>query len=175
MTSSFEFIHPDAFTVGALGRPGERVFYIQVVVDQGVYNFKLEKIQVRSMAEYFSFMLEEAEFPVNYAHPAPELVEPVDPEWTVTAASIGIDLENELFTLVLHSGDVSVLAEDTEEAFRAFEAQVETDPQARIQISFAQAASFIHRNETLAAQGRPVCIFCGLPINVDGHFCPREN
>lgn len=175
MNRSFDFIHPDAFTVGALGRPGERVFYIQVIMGQAVHTFQLEKLQARSMAEYFAFMLEEADFPWTLAGTAPQLVEPADPEWTITAASLAVDADNQVFTLVLHSGDMSALADDTIDPADVFTTPRDDDAQARIQISFTQAAAFIHRNEVLATEGRPICIFCGLPMNVDGHFCPREN
>jgi hypothetical protein len=27
----------------------------------------------------------------------------------------------------------------------------------------------------VVAAGRPACLFCGLPVNIDGHACPRMN
>ena len=45
----------------------------------------------------------------------------------------------------------------------------------RIYISRGQAAAFCEHADDVVAAGRPACIFCGRPKNVDGHACPRMN
>ncbi|NDE26381.1 MAG: DUF3090 family protein [Actinobacteria bacterium] len=39
----------------------------------------------------------------------------------------------------------------------------------------SQARSFIDRASNVIKAGRPPCMFCGAPINPDGHICPRMN
>ncbi len=46
---------------------------------------------------------------------------------------------------------------------------------ARMRITLEQARSFIVRAGELMAASRPLCPFCGLPTDPDGHYCPREN
>jgi uncharacterized repeat protein (TIGR03847 family) len=45
----------------------------------------------------------------------------------------------------------------------------------RMRITLDQARAFIVRAGELMAASRPLCPFCGLPSDPDGHFCPREN
>jgi uncharacterized repeat protein (TIGR03847 family) len=39
----------------------------------------------------------------------------------------------------------------------------------------SQAAAFCDRAEQVVAAGRPNCQWCDLPIDPDGHPCPRMN
>ena len=45
----------------------------------------------------------------------------------------------------------------------------------RMWIRIHQARTFIDRAALVINAGRSDCPFCGLPINVDGHLCPRAN
>jgi uncharacterized repeat protein (TIGR03847 family) len=46
---------------------------------------------------------------------------------------------------------------------------------ARFCFTLSQAAAFGRFALDLVAMGRPDCGFCGLPIDPDGHACPRMN
>ena len=46
---------------------------------------------------------------------------------------------------------------------------------ARFCFTLPQAAAFGRFALDLVSQGRPDCGFCGLPIDADGHTCPRMN
>jgi uncharacterized repeat protein (TIGR03847 family) len=48
-------------------------------------------------------------------------------------------------------------------------------PILRIRITPSQARSFIERAISIIKAGRQPCMFCGAPINPDGHICPRMN
>ncbi|MEO8106384.1 MAG: DUF3090 family protein, partial [Actinomycetes bacterium] len=37
------------------------------------------------------------------------------------------------------------------------------------------ARAFVERAESVIAAGRPPCPFCTLPLDPDGHICPRAN
>jgi uncharacterized repeat protein (TIGR03847 family) len=45
----------------------------------------------------------------------------------------------------------------------------------RIMMSPDIANAFIGQSRKVVAAGRAPCPFCGLPINKDGHLCPRAN
>ena len=58
--------------------------------------------------------------------------------------------------------------------------QSETDVEANLQIfklfmSADIANNFISQSRKVVAAGRLPCPFCGLPINSNGHLCPRAN
>ena len=45
----------------------------------------------------------------------------------------------------------------------------------RFPLHLSQVKEFIRRSERVIDAGREPCLFCGLPINRDGHLCPRAN
>jgi uncharacterized repeat protein (TIGR03847 family) len=45
----------------------------------------------------------------------------------------------------------------------------------RVELTRGQALAFAGRAAELMASGRPSCRFCGLPIDPEGHPCPRMN
>ena len=50
---------PDRFVAGAVGQPGERVFYLQATVQRRVTSVALEKFQVTLLAERIDELLDE--------------------------------------------------------------------------------------------------------------------
>jgi uncharacterized repeat protein (TIGR03847 family) len=45
----------------------------------------------------------------------------------------------------------------------------------RVRITPAEARAFSQRALQVVAQGRPACPLCGLPLDAEGHICPRQN
>ena len=45
----------------------------------------------------------------------------------------------------------------------------------RVFLTRSQAAAFCEHTDAVVSAGRPVCRWCSLPINPDGHACPRMN
>ena len=45
----------------------------------------------------------------------------------------------------------------------------------RVPITPMAARAFIARARRVVAAGRPPCPLCGLPLDPDGHVCPRQN
>jgi uncharacterized repeat protein (TIGR03847 family) len=171
---SFDFPAPDHVTVGTVGEPGARTFYLQVGAAGRVASFKLEKQQAAALAEYLASVLADLPEPEMAPLPAPELIEPVTSEWTIGGIGIAYDEDADRILLVVHEVvelDDGDDPEDTDEID-------EPDPDgasARIRITRPQVASLIERCNELVAAGRPLCPFCGRPDGPDGHFCPREN
>ena len=150
---------PDGFTAGALGPPGERVFYLQAQDEAGVTAVKLEKQQVLALAEYLAGLLHDLPAPEEVP-PAPTLAEPVEAEWTV--GTIGVAYDNDRDRIVIVADEL--VAED--------------DPPGdtlRVAITRAQVRALIERAEELMVGGRPPCRLCGAPIDPTGHACPRAN
>lgn len=45
----------------------------------------------------------------------------------------------------------------------------------RVFLTRGQVQAFCEQADTLVAAGRPPCMWCSLPIDPDGHVCPRMN
>lgn len=186
MSPSFDFTSPDHLTVGTVGPPGQRVFYLQVGHGGSVATFKLEKQQVAALADYLQTVLADLPEPDAPPLPAPPLVEPAIPEWTIGGIGIAYDESNDRVLLLVHEVEVVDLDDDLDDADdeleRALAAElgledddVDDGATARIQATRPQIAALIERARELVAAGRPLCPFCGLPDGPDGHMCPRAN
>lgn len=150
----------ERFAAGAIGRPGERVFYLEVTANTEVHCFPCEKTQVADLAERGLQLLMTAGLQIDeeaVAHLVAtglEVAEPDEPSFRVSAIAIAV-VANEFITLVLGSADAAeeVRFIVTAEQFRAM----------------ALVAARV------VASGRPICPRCQLPMDPDGHRCPSSN
>ena len=161
MSQSFDFGAPDLFTSGAVGPPGQRVFYLQGREAGLTATLKCEKDQVRALGDYLASLLTRLRSADAPASVALELVEPLETAWTVASIGVGYDEERDRILIVASE----LVEEGTED-------QAAT---ARFRITREQAAAFVQRAQALVAAGRPVCQMCGRPKDPDGHVCPRGN
>jgi uncharacterized repeat protein (TIGR03847 family) len=177
----FDFDQLDSFIPGAIGEPGDRVFYLQARRGQQVVSFRCEKEQVGMLGRYLG------QLAGAMGAPDPErdiagLIEPVVPEWIVGTISVGVDEASgviQVTTEELTPEEIEVVVdEDLTEADidELLEAEDEAaGAQARFTLRIAQAAAFAEAAEELVSAGRPPCRLCGRPIGAEGHACPRWN
>lgn len=170
MSRSFDLPEADWVTVGAVGEPGQRTFYLQARQDSQLLTLKLEKQQVAAIAEFLAEIL--ADLPAPESEPAPgseALVEPVLAEWPVGTLQLAYDAG---------SDRVVILAEEITEATEEDDDEVAVDPDrgaARLGITRESAALIVRVGAELVAAGRPTCVLCGRPMDPEGHMCPRTN
>ncbi len=157
---SFDLDAPDHFTAGAVGPPGERVFYIQGRQGGKLVTLKSEKEQVRALGTYLAQMLDKLPTASEPAPRSVELVEPLDAAWPVASLGLGWDEERQRILVVAES----VVEEEGKEGATA-----------RFAITRAQATAFVERAESLVKAGRPICPMCSQPKDPAGHACPRSN
>lgn len=170
MSTSYDLPSPDVFTAGAVGPPGQRAFYLQVRDDDLSVTIRCEKQQVAALAEYFGGLLEDLEpVPYGVATADLELVPPLDAIWTVGAIGVAYDESGDRIVVVLE--EVTELDDDDDEPSSTTAATATV----KVRLSRAQVAAFVRHSRALVAAGRPTCRFCGLPIDPDGHPCPRMN
>ena len=176
----FFFDPPDRFVAGTVGQPGERTFFLQASGSGNVISVALEKIQVAALAERLEELLEtvrrttDADVPVvaprELEDTAP-LDAPVEEEFRVGSMGLGWDGETERVVL-------EALAQPEDEAQAEVEplSEVDEGPDAlRVVITADMARAFIKRAQRVVAAGRPPCPLCGLPLDPEGHICPRQN
>ena len=175
MSENFEQV--DIITTGAVGVPGRRTFFIQVRTGDHIVSVKCEKQQVAAIAQYTRRAL--AHLPMAEGQPpksATGLVHPVEPLFTLGAVSLEFDRGADRFALNLRE---IAIDDDDDEPEELTESGDESDDDSgqsvRIVMTRAQAMAFCEHTARIVEAGRPDCDYCGLPINPDGHFCPRMN
>ena len=164
---SFEIDSPDHFTAGAVGPPGQRVFYLQSRDAGRLVTFKVEKEHVRALAEYMGGLLARVKAAPGGAGGETELLEPVEAIWDVGSLAVGYDEERDRVVV-----EASELQEEVEEEQEESTLQ---PAMARFRITRAQAAAFVERANELMKGGRPNCPICSRPMDPEGHVCPRAN
>lgn len=178
MSESFELDAPDHFTAGAVGQPGERVFYLQGRQGRRLVTLKCEKEHVSALAEYLAGLLVK----LGARETAPSdtaLLEPIEPVWDVGAIAIGYEEQSDRILVVANEMvEEEPEGEGTEEAEQTTTAEETPEPtgaSARFLLTRDQAAAFVDRGRALVKSGRPTCPMCGQPRDPAGHVCPRSN
>ena len=169
MSVYFDFDEVDAFTVGALGEPGARAFFLQARRGTTRVTVKCEKQQASAISDYLRRVLNDLPAPTERPIAAAmELAEPVAAAFVLGPVGLGYDRSNDMVLVQLEE----VIAVDEEGEPLA------SDPDrghVRVFLTRSQAHAFCDHAETIVAAGRPSCIWCANPINPDGHFCVRMN
>lgn len=163
------------FTVGTVGLPGERTFYLQFKSGNIVISASLEKSQVAALSERLNYMLREIRL-VHPLAPRPQLMRdslpldmPVMDEFRIGSIAIFFDEESEMIQVDLR--EMNLREEEIDEDLPALD-----DVQViRFFITASQAKTFHDRAELVIAAGRQPCPFCGFPIDPQGHLCARAN
>ena len=169
MSVYFDFDEVDAFTVGALGEPGARAFFLQARRGPTRVTVKCEKQQASAISDYLRRVLNDLPAPTERPIAAAmELAAPVDAAFVLGPVGLGYDRSNDMVLVQLEE----VIAVDEEGE------PLEAEPDrghVRVFLTRSQAHAFCDHAEEIVAAGRPSCIWCANPINPDGHFCVRMN
>jgi uncharacterized repeat protein (TIGR03847 family) len=161
MANEHVFETPDRFVVGAVGNPGERTFYLQVVAHGEIVTVALEKAEVAALAEGLQVLLQQVSADA----------EPVS-DWQLDA----LPLETP-FAEDFRVSELSVAWDGQHVVVEAGGAGTSEDSAARLRVALTVPATqaFVSRAEKVVAAGRPPCVLCGLPADANGHICPRLN
>jgi uncharacterized repeat protein (TIGR03847 family) len=152
-------------TIGTVGPPGQRTFYLQGSKGPNLVSLVVEKQQAAMLASSLETLLEE----LDQNSPTAEerepvwtdvrLREPIEPLFRVGNMGLGFNEESNRIVVVAYE----LVEEEEEPNVVSFWA------------SRNQAYSLVkHASEAVQA-GRPICGNCGQPIDAEGHFCPNRN
>lgn len=150
----------DRLTAGAVGPPGERVFYLQGRRGTSLITVIVEKQQVELLASWLVDMLYRVGAETGEGPPEEEmeLEEPLEPRWRAGRVSLGYDEERDMMFL-----EVEELHEGEEEA----------EPEVvRFWASREQMMALARHGAAVCVAGRPKCELCEGPIDPEGHVCP---
>ena len=179
----FVFDPPERFVAGTVGQPGERTFFLQATGGGRSVSVALEKLQVSVLAERLEELLEEVR---RRGVAADDDVPPAGSRELEDTAPLDAPVEEEfrVGTMGLAwDGDagrvvVEALAQSGEDGESEVEplTDVEEGPDAlRVVLTAEAARAFIARAQRVVAAGRPPCPLCALPLDPEGHICPRQN
>ncbi|CAB4729395.1 unannotated protein [freshwater metagenome] len=185
MTDRIIYNHDDAtrFTVGTVGLPGERSFFIQVTSALGTSTIALEKSQAVALSERLRELvtevrrnklasLDEIGLPAVVDNESLEF--PIEEDFQAGVMGISWDPETQRVGIEIQSiaeGEFTELISDEDDL-----ADVEDPPDLlRATIRLNQVKGFCNRCDAIVNAGRAPCPFCALPIDPAGHLCPRAN
>jgi uncharacterized repeat protein (TIGR03847 family) len=172
-----DFGDVDAFTAGAIGQPGERVFYLQARRGASAASVRCEKSQVAVLGQYLEKVL--ATLPPTPAPGADDTVglsEPVNPMFILGEIGVAIDTDDD--RIVLQLEEIREVPDDDDAAAASDEEDDDDeDDRAALRVSLTreQASAFCRHAAAVVAAGRPACRWCGRPMDRDGHPCPAMN
>ena len=168
--SDIDLPEADTVTVGWVGEPGKRVFYLQAWGGGRVHSLKMEKQQVAALGAAIAELLDDVV--VDDPVALPDVLDPGQPDWIVgTMALTSIDSQTGRAMLLLNelvrggAGDPDDDADEDDAAGST----------ARFGLTLAQLAALSIRCEEAVAGGRPPCPLCGRPMDPLGHVCPKTN
>jgi uncharacterized repeat protein (TIGR03847 family) len=178
VSSSFDLPSVDRITVGTVGEPGSRTFFIQAREDSLVVSLKVEKGQVAALAERLGELLHEN--PASSPIPEPadlDLEEPTLAEFVVGSLGLSFSTDDDRVVIVCEEL-VFVDPDEDDDEFEDDDEDDEADSRgavARFGLTRGQAAALAMRGATLLATGRAACPLCGYPLDPRGHVCPKTN
>jgi uncharacterized repeat protein (TIGR03847 family) len=184
---------PDRFVVGTVGEPGQRTFFLQARTGRLVTSVSLEKEQAAILAERIAVLLDELVRTGDVSEADASAVgvdvdpleQPLVEEFRVGTMTLSWDPQDERVVIEAfpvgqgEPPDVDSADPDAEvEALVEPEAEPEAEGVTEVfvvRLSPRTARAFAGRAESVISAGRPPCPFCGQPLDVSGHLCPRSN
>lgn len=178
----FVYDPPERFVAGTVGEPGSRAFFLQARSGPRVTSVALEKEQVALLAERLEELLDEivrrtggstsvpAAVPADMTDNDP-LDQPILEEFRVGSLALAWDESHA--RIVIEAGAVTE-AENPAEPL-SDDPTAEAPDVLRVRLTGGQARAFAARAQAVVAAGRPPCPLCELPLDPQGHICPRQN
>ncbi len=154
-------------TVGTIGPPGQRTFYLQGSRGAQTISLIIEKEQAIVLANSLETFIEELERrhpPATREASEPvwmdmRLREPIEELFRVGNMGLGYSEDDNLVVLIAYE----LVEEEDEPNVVSF------------WVTRAQIQSLVNHVNEVVKQGRPICGNCGQPIDPEGHFCPQRN
>ncbi len=161
----YDFDPADHLTVGTIGKPGQRTFFLQAGKGIEFVSMACEKEQMAALGEGLLSMLDQIDSDdEGKAAGAAKwgafgLVEPVIPAWRI--AQIGVGYDGDIDRVVIIVQELTDEPEDAE--------------MGRFTIGREFAEAFAMHVLDVVAAGRPECPMCGEPMDPEGHWCAKTN
>ena len=168
----------ERFVAGTVGQPGERTFFLQARHGARLISVSCEKAQVQALADRLIYMLREIKQsdPTIVVARLPRdespLETPIEEEFRVGVIGIAFDSSRQLIQI-----DLQAISDQSDEQADFIDVDDLNSDQdiLRVLITPSEADRFSKRALSVVSAGRLPCPFCGGPIDLRGHLCPRAN
>jgi len=154
----------------SVGEPGHRTFNLVLESAGASCSVGLEKEQLFQLGVY----LQEVIQPLS-TEEKEHLGEPVDSQWSGEGAPVEFKAGEVMMSYSPAGHAFYLLAYERVDAERGEAEPEEGLASVSFWISVAQAEALAQEALRICAAGRPRCFLCGLPVNPEGHVCPRSN
>jgi len=157
-------------TIDAIGKPGERTFFLQGRKDDRVVTLLIEKIQIQMLIlglEQFMTELKQ-KFPdleeadATYDENSMRISPPIDPLFRVGELSLGYDVDHDRLVLIARQDESSLEGQEKPGVVHYW-------------CTRSQMLALASWAVELAGRGRPVWPSSGEPIAKDNEFSPKNN
>jgi len=159
----------ERFVAGTVGPPGERTFFLQARTGNRITSVSLEKAQVAALAQRVDMLIRD----LRRTNPSIALIpasrdeapleQPIFEEFRVGVISLSWDEKKNLICI-----ECEAMGDESE--------QVDAEGDLlQVYLSPGAAAAFATRSLMVVDAGRTQCPFCEIPIDPQGHLCPRAN
>jgi uncharacterized repeat protein (TIGR03847 family) len=166
----------ERITADAIGEPGSRTFYLQMRSGTEVVTVIVEKEQLRVLASSIEELLRRLERATDVL---PEgdtgLEQPLDPLWRVGRLSLGYQEDLDLILLEVEELVPEDEGDDEDDVPGAIAEPAPEPQRVRVWATREQMLSLARHGADVVAAGRPLCQFCGNPLDPSGHTCPAMN
>ena len=186
------FENVDRFIVGTVGQPGERAFYLQARNGTNLVTIACEKAQAAALVERLELLLKEIRKKNSSGHPISSAIsylrddkpleQPIAEDFRAGVMAITwLNAESLVMIETQAISEQMVFPDITEEENGDDDPKLIPDDDLdgpdllRVKLSLAQVKEFISRTNSVIDAGRQPCTFCGIPIDPNGHLCPRAN
>ena len=174
----FLFDPVERLVAGTVGQPGDRTFFLQARTGSRITSIVVEKAQVYVIAERMGLLLRELRrgnpalrITSNQTSDDLPLEQPILEEFRAGVMGLTWLSDRELVSIELQA-----LPETGEETEELFSDDDDNAPDLlRVILTLPQADAFAKRCLAVVNAGRLPCPFCGLPLDPNGHVCPRAN
>jgi uncharacterized repeat protein (TIGR03847 family) len=184
----FSFDPPERFIAGTVGEPGQRTFFLQARDATQLATVVVEKEQVALLAERVDALLDEViRRTTGAVGAAPQdaeseddlqpLEQPIVEEFRVGTLTLAWDGTDD--KIVIEAFALAEAGEEDDDGEVGGQPGDADPPDDRdllvVRLGASSARAFARRARALVAAGRPPCPLCGLPLDPEGHICPRQN
>jgi uncharacterized repeat protein (TIGR03847 family) len=147
------------------GEPGQRTFLLAMEAGPAACSLWVEKEQLFQLGIYLRDVVQSLS-----EEDRERSSQPSEAEGAGVGASIDFKAEQLLLSYDAPSNSFYLVAYEREEPDPEEEAT-----SVSFWITPEQADSLAKEALRICAAGRPRCFLCGLPVDADGHVCPRSN
>lgn len=164
-----DFDPADVITVGVVGEPGHRTFFLEARQGPRTCTVLLEKAQLQELGTQILNILEPEE---GHSGFAPDPIGGPDgpPGWRVGSIQLALNAPEGSCTLLLEEMPRLQLADDEEADQEASDLRA-----ARLVGTVRQIRRLGESALRAVSGGRPICPLCHFPIDPEGHVCPATN